>query len=177
MRKCFLNISLAKPRQKVEEVLKTHELFIYESIYYTPNSFLKYAMNIATRWPRLWIAFFFNFPVLYIFIEYDAYTNTQVKLYGLYLFILHSAHWIPCCPHADQIFQELPALHKRLCRSQLEYKDVLWIQENSGQFLDQLSDDRVLKDDCSPYRKRITVFDSQYPEQRHTTIRTSVAGH
>jgi len=68
MRKCFLNISLAKPRQKVEEVLKTHELFIYESIYYTPNSFLKYVMNIATPWRRLWIAFFFLFSCfIYIY--------------------------------------------------------------------------------------------------------------
>jgi hypothetical protein len=41
MRKCLLTLSLAKPRQNAEAILKTYELIIYGDTHYITNSFCK----------------------------------------------------------------------------------------------------------------------------------------
>jgi len=48
MRQSLLNLSLAKPRQDVAEILKTYELFICGDVNYTSISSFENVLKIAT---------------------------------------------------------------------------------------------------------------------------------
>jgi len=47
MRKCLLTLTLAKPRQNAEAILKTYELFIYGDIHCITDKFRKTALKGA----------------------------------------------------------------------------------------------------------------------------------
>jgi hypothetical protein len=48
MRTGLWTLSLVKPRQSAEVILKTYELFIYKDMYYINTSIRKNVLNIAT---------------------------------------------------------------------------------------------------------------------------------
>jgi hypothetical protein len=52
---------------------------------------------------------------------YRQILGKNVHIITVYLFILHSVHWISCCPHASQILPKLPALRKSLSGPGLGY--------------------------------------------------------
>ena len=76
----LLTITMAKPRENAEAILKTcEELFTDADI-----ALLITVPKIATPWPRLWVAFFINvyFCYQYIFIHmmYRKYTGIIIHI-------------------------------------------------------------------------------------------------
>lgn len=57
MKERLLTLSVEKPRRNAEAILKNYELFIYEDMHYTNNSFCKYVLK--QRHPNLCIKLHF----------------------------------------------------------------------------------------------------------------------
>jgi hypothetical protein len=74
MRKCRVALSLAKPRQNAEEILKTYELFIYGDIHYITKWFCK---NVLQRHPSPGCEF--N-PFFSVFLLLSAYITGSFTL-------------------------------------------------------------------------------------------------
>jgi len=106
--KRLLTLNVAKPRQNAETFLNSYELFIYGNILYVTNSFCKNVLNSDTLEWLLNCIFYIFCSIIHVFLLHMRYRKkTQVNLYiklYVYLFTLHSLHWISCCPHANQIF-------------------------------------------------------------------------
>jgi hypothetical protein len=94
--KSLVNISFAKPRHNVEEILKIHELFIYEDINYIANSFCKQRAKKRHRsirnefhFHRIFYCYYYIIIVDYM---YKKHTCKIVHAIVLYFFILCSAY-------------------------------------------------------------------------------------
>lgn len=82
MRQSLLNLSLAKPRQDVAEILKTYELFICGDVNYTSISSFENVLKIATTQPGTLLVFLIIFSLECEFnFFYDIYIILNICLW------------------------------------------------------------------------------------------------
>jgi hypothetical protein len=119
--KRILTLYLAKLRYKAEDILETHELFIYENIHGITNSFCKHLLKQSHPSLGFELHYFLNCSCYYhyVFNAHDAQTNTLVKLFCVTTRVLIHSSFCLCnftLLRADRIMPNLPASHSKSSR-------------------------------------------------------------